>query len=377
MKNFSQAMKYARGFSLVELMVALTIGLIILSAVSMLFVSSKKTYTTQDSLARLQENARFAMQFIVKDLRMAGYYGCIDDIGPDTVNSTLSGSTDFFYNAQIPLEGVDNASGAWYPSGETTLPTDIEAGTDAIAIRKADAGSNLYLDQEMPNTSAVLKTNATDPISGDSITITEILADGDILLISDCASADIFQITGLNDTDPHIVHNTGSGTPGNATKEFSKPYSPSDDKTRIMKFMTVQYYIATGTSGNPALFRKELNNTPVELVDGIESLQILYGKDTTGDRVPNRYLKAGDSGLQSTADWGSVVSVRVGILARTLDDPTTGQPKETDIDSGVYDADGDCPLGAATTDVCYEFTPPTNDRHKRRVFQTVVHLRNL
>ncbi len=367
MKNLAHIMKRARGFSLVELMVALTIGLIILSAVSMLFVSSKKTYTTQDSLARLQENARFAMQFIIKDLRLAGYYGCIDEIGPDTVNSTLSGSTDFFYNAQIPLEGLNDASGAWYPSGETTLPTDIEAGTDAIAIRKADASSSLYLDQEMPNTSAVLKTNNTDPISGDSITITDILANGDILMISDCASADIFQVTGLNTTDPHIVHNTGSGTPGNATKEFSKPYSPSDDKTRIMKFATVQYYIATGASGNPALFRKELDNTPVELVDGIEHLQVMYGKDTTGDRVPNRYLKAGESGLQSAADWGSVVSVRIGIIARTLADPATGNPKESEIDTGSYDADSD-----GTNEISN-----LRDRYRRRVFQTVVHLRNL
>ncbi|OGT19336.1 MAG: hypothetical protein A2V90_04310 [Gammaproteobacteria bacterium RBG_16_57_12] len=377
MKNLQHVMKHVRGFSLVELMVALTIGLIILSAVSMLFVSSKKTYTTQDSLARLQENARFAMQFIVKDLRLAGYYGCIDEIGEDTVNSTLNDETDFFYNAQIPLEGVNGASGQWYPSGETTLPTGVISGTDIVAIRKADSSSNLYLDQEMPNTSANLKTNGTDPNTGSAITISEILEEGDIVMISDCASADVFQVTQLNDTDPHIVHNTGSGTPGNLTKEFSKPYSPSDDKTRIMKFATVQYYIATGASGNPALFRQELDKTPVELVDGIENLQILYGKDTTGDRVPNRYLKAGESGLQTTTDWNSVVSVRVGILARTLDDPTTGTSKETDVDSGVYDVDGDCALGTATSDACYEFTPPANDRHKRRVFQTVVHLRNL
>ncbi|BAV33246.1 type IV pilus minor pilin PilW [Sulfuricaulis limicola] len=368
MKSVAHNTEKMRGFSLVELMVALTIGLIILSAVSMLFVGSKKTYTTQDSLARLQENARFAMQFIIKDLRMAGYYGCIDEISPDAINSTLNGSSDFFYNAQIPIEGLNNATGTWYPSGETTLPTNIKAGTDAIAIRKADANSNLYLDQEMPNTSAVLKTNKTDPVTGAAITITDLLSVGEIIMVSDCASADIMQITQLNTTDPHLVHNSGSSPlPGNSTQKLSKSYSPSGNGTRIMKFTTVQYYIATGASGNPALFRKELNKTPVELVDGIENLQILYGKDTDSDRLPNRYLKAGDAGLQSATDWGSVVSARIGILARTLSDKETGKPKETDLDTFNYDVDGD-----GTN----ELSNP-GDHYKRRVFQAVVHLRNL
>jgi type IV pilus assembly protein PilW len=357
MKQFRQHMVRIKGFSLVELMVALTIGLIILSSVSMLFVSSKKTYTTQDRLARLQENARFAMQFIIKDLRLAGYYGCIDDISADSVNNTLNNSTSFAFDAQIPLEGLNNATGTWYPSGSTTLPSGIAAGTDAIAIRMADTNSPAYLNQEMPNTSAVLKVSTyTDPVTN-----TPYFNVGDIILVSDCTSADIMQVTQVNTTDPHLVHNSGTGTPGNSTQMLSKAYSPSGNGTRVMKFMTRQYFIATGASGNPALWRRDNTATPVELVDGIENLQVLYGKDTDGDRMPNVYLKAGAAGLQSASDWSSVVSVRIGILARTVND------KDTDIDSGTYDVDGD---GAN------DFTAP-GDRNKRRVFQAAVQLRNL
>ncbi len=367
MKSYRRNLRKIHGFSLVELMVAMTIGLIILAAVSTLFVSSKATYTTQDSLSRLQENARFAMQFIIKDLRMAGYYGCIDDISPDTVGSTLnSGADDFFYNAQIPIEGLNNG-GTWYPSGNTAnKPTGIKSGTDAVIIRKGDSDSNLYLDQEMPNTSAVLKLNQTDPVTGATIVLTDILQPDEILMISDCSSADIFQATQLNDSDPHVVHNTGAGTPGNFKKELSKAYSPSGNGTRLMKFTSSMYYVATGAGGNPALFRKELNRTAVEVVEGIEDLQILYGKDTDSDGVPNIYLKAGDAGLQSTADWNSVISARIGVLARTLNDPVTGKPKEFDKDSGTYDVDGD-----GTPELT------ANDNYKRRVFQSVVQLRNL
>jgi type IV pilus assembly protein PilW len=373
MKFFHRNMAAMRGFSLVELMVALTIGLIIMAAVSMLFVSSKKTYTAQDSLARLQENARFAMQFLVKDLRLAGYYGCIDEISAETVNNTLNDDDTFPFNAQIPVEGVNNIggteaspTGTWYPSADTTMPALAIPETDAIAIRMADASSDIYLTTEMPNTSAVLRPNT---ISG--------LSEGDIIMVSDCASADIMQITQLNTTDPHIVHNSGDNDllPGNSGQQLSKAYSPSTspDGTRIMKFTTRTYFIRTGSSGNPALFRRDLNGTPVELVDGVERLQILYGKDTDSDGVPNLYLKAGATGthtLTSENDWSSIVSVRIGILARTVSD------KETDVDSGVYDVDGDCATGAALTHACYEFTAP-GDRHKRRVFQAAVHLRNL
>lgn len=362
MKKSSRQPERTRGFTLVELMVAMTIGLIILAAVSTLFVSSKQTYATQDRLARLQENARFAMQFLIKDLRLTGYYGCISDITEDSINSTLNSSTDFFYNAQIPLEGLNNTSGAWYPSGSTAMPSGIIARTDAVAIRMGEAGNDTYLNQEMPNVSAVLKVNNVQGISV-----------GDIIMVSDCASADIMQVTHINNTDPHIVHNSGSGhTPGNSTQKLSKSYSPSTspDGTKIMKFMTRQYFIAIGASGNPALFRRDNANAARELVDGIENLQILYGKDTDSDGQPNIYLKAGDAGLQSVTDWSAVKSVRIGILARTVDD------KDTDVDTGTYDVDGDCPTGALITDPCY-FTPEADDRNKRRVFQAVVQLRNL
>jgi type IV pilus assembly protein PilW len=354
-----------RGFTLVELMVAMTIGLIILAAVSTLFVSSKQTYTTQDRLARLQENARFAMHFIIKDLRMAGYFGCLDEITPDSMSSTLNSGSDFAYNGQIPLEGLDSTNNKWYPSGFATLPTDIKPGTDAVTMRFADDDNSIYLDQEMPNTSAVLKVNS---IAGLNV--------NDIIVISDCVSADIMQITQLNSSDPHIVHNAGApppGTPGNSTQKLSKAYSPSTapDGTKVMKFVTRTYFIKPGASGSPALFRQDNTAAAVELVDGIENLQVLFGKDTDSDGVPNVYLKAGDTGLESTADWSTVKSVRFGIIAVTVND------KDTDVDSGTYDVDGDCPTGALITDSCYDFTPDLGDRNKRRVFQAVVQLRNL
>lgn len=345
----------SRGYSLIELMVALTIGLIILGAVSTLFVGSKKGYTTQDRLARLQENARFAMQFIIRDMRLAGYYGCVDDITDQNLSNTLNGASGFAYNASSPLEGFDSSTATWYPSGVTTTPSGKISGTDMMMIRMADPSATISISKEMPNSSAELEVSS---VSG--------FSEGDIIVVSDCSSADIMQITNVQTAASKLQHAPGGADatknppwPGNSTQKLSKSYGTSGSK--VMKFISRQYYIGTGASGNPALFRADNAGSGVELVDGIERLEFLFGKDTDSDNTPNTYLKAGATGLQSAVDWSSVVSVRIGILARTLNQ------EDTDTNSSSYDVDGD-----GTND----FTAP-GDRHKRRTFTATVHLRNL
>lgn len=341
-----------RGMSLVELMVAMTIGLIILAAISSIFVTSRQTYTTQDRMARLQENARFAMQFLIKDLRLAGFYGCLDNIDPNTVNNTLNNDTAFAYNALLPIEGLENATGTWSPSGATTLPSGIESGTDAVVIRMADTSTAANISGSMPNESAELDVSST---SG--------FAEDDIIMVSDCANADIMQVTQVQDTALKIQHNPGGSTPGNETQKLSKSYAPP---TKVFKFITRRYFVKRKANGIPSLYRQDNAGAEQELVEGIENLQILYGKDTDTppDDTPNLYLKAGDAGLTTTDDWSGVKSVRIGLLAVTVND------KDTDIDTGSYDVDGD---GAADLTL----VASDNDRNKRRIFQVVVQLRNM
>ena len=69
-----------RGFSLVELMVALVITLILLAGIGQIFLSSKKSFTIQESLGRMQENGRYAMETLAQDVRRAGFWGGNADI---------------------------------------------------------------------------------------------------------------------------------------------------------------------------------------------------------------------------------------------------------------------------------------------------------
>lgn len=357
MRHKAQSRPFA-GFTLVELMVALTIGLIILAAVSSLFVSSKATYTAQDNMARLQENARFAMHFLTKDLRLAGYYGCVDEITPESINITLNDPTNFNFNAQIPIEGLDGGSGTpvWFPSGAAAgLPSNAVPGSDAVTVRFADPSTIVNITKEMPNTSAELDVSST---AGFSV--------GDVIVLSDCASADVMQITEVQESAKKLQHrpsnpdNTKSPPhPGNSTQKLKKAYGPPGGE--IMRFVTRRYFVATGASGNPALFRNQNGGPAEELVDGVELIKILYGRDTDSDRVPDYYTKAGSAGLDEAHEWSSVVSVRIGVLMRTLNE------KSTEVDVQSYDVDGD---GVD------DFTAP-GDRYTRRLFTSTVLLRNL
>ncbi len=337
-----------QGFTLVELMVALTIGLVIMAAVSTLFVSSKRTYTSQDQLSRLQENARFAMHFIMSDLRLAGYYGCLDDVTNENVFSAVNSTALAYTVNQSAVEGLENATGNWLPSGISSVPTSIHAGTDAILIRMADPAASAALTTRMANESAVLTVGSTANFSI-----------GDTVMVADCARADLMQVSGKTGTT--LSHATGNPPdPGNLVATLSKAY---DSPASVTKFITRRYYIRDNGL-IPSLYSDDNGGTPQEMVQGIEQLQILYGVDTDNplDGVPNKYVKAASvSATNATYGWNAVVTVRIGIIARTLDD------KDTVLDNRVYDVDGD-----GSTDL-----PAQNDRYKRRVFQATVQLRNM
>ncbi|HEX8596814.1 MAG TPA: prepilin-type N-terminal cleavage/methylation domain-containing protein [Pseudomonas sp.] len=69
--------KFARGFGLVEIMVALVLGLVVTLGIIQIFAASRGTYVTQNSSARMQEDARFVLSKLIQEVRMAGMFGCL------------------------------------------------------------------------------------------------------------------------------------------------------------------------------------------------------------------------------------------------------------------------------------------------------------
>ncbi|MFC1748855.1 PilW family protein [Pseudomonadota bacterium] len=275
-----------QGFSLVEMMVAITISLILLAGVLQIFMSSKQANRMQEAMSRLQENGRFAVQFIVRDVRLADFWGCHGNLVNVTsdLNSAGAGYIDYTTGA---IAGVDGGG-----------------GSDTLTVMGAYASGIYVVAPFMPNEAANLQV-----VAGANISAT------DILLVSDCVSADIFQVTNANPNGAktEVVHNVGNPgiTPGNATGNLSKTY---DGDARTYKVRQVSYFVQNGAYGGPSLFRSENGNNQ-ELIEGVEDIQVLYGQDTDSDGSANRYVVAGAAGLVMS----EVVSLRVTLSLRTED----------------------------------------------------------
>ena len=171
-----------RGLSLVEIMVALAVGVVLLTGVVQIYASTKATYRLQDNLARLQENGRFALDFLTRDVRMAGYHGCTN-FGP--VTNTLNNPSSLQYDFTIGLIGYNDV-GASPPSVLSDLADNPVLGTDVIVIRR---NSDNPVRIVKNNSSAQLFAEVLSQVPGgcpDGSDKVSGLCQTDILMVSDC-----------------------------------------------------------------------------------------------------------------------------------------------------------------------------------------------
>lgn len=332
------------GASLIEIMIALVLGLMLTAGLFQIYLSSKQSYRMQDALSRRQENLRYATLLLTRDLRMAGYRGCLKDTGQ--VKNTLNTPTDFLYNFGLHVQGFE-ASGAssWTPALHASL-APVVAETDVLTLRST-SGPGVYIAQSMPSTSADLKVQ--DNLSPAPFAA----AGGDIVLITDCGGAAVFQITQYTVASGNIVHNAGlsSPSPGNATKDLGRRF---DIGSELLVLNTVSYFIRNSANGTgPALWRRIGLRNAEELVEGIENMQVQYGEDTDADAVPDAYRIA-----SSVVNWRNVNTVRVAMLAVGL-----GESQTSLTDTRQYT-------------LLDRTVGPFNDKRLRRVVTVTISLRN-
>ena len=340
-----------RGMTLVDLLVGCTIGLFLVGVMGAVYLGSKTTFVAQDSGARIQENGRFAVDVLSNDLRMSGFRGCrsIDPRTnlPQAVNNTLNSAATLRYNYAQPIWASRNVSGGWAPALEAPLTgLSPNAAGDVLVLRRP-VGVGWSLVGEMAATSDAL-----------SITATANFTTSDLLMVADCASADVLQATnatpGANGSIAHVV-GANAIVPGVATAALSRRYAHD---ARVWRMQSVMYYLAASTrhTGQMALWS---HTTPVydgspataELVTGVERMAVTFGVDTNADSAADRFQNA-----SQVTNWDQVVSARVELLvAGAESDSVTTTPQPYNFD------------GATTT--------PT-DRRLRTVMSTVVSLRN-
>jgi type IV pilus assembly protein PilW len=98
-------MRSTRGFGLIELMVALALGLIVVLGVAQIFISAKNTYVSQNASASMQEDARFVLSKMLQEIRMVGMFGCLES--KSIIDASLA--SDFAANSAKPI-AWDNAN---------------------------------------------------------------------------------------------------------------------------------------------------------------------------------------------------------------------------------------------------------------------------
>lgn len=120
--------RHQQGLTLIEILVALMISAFLIAGVIQLFIGSKQTYRSYDALSRIQENGRFVLEAMARDIRMTGYY-------PRVTTRTITGVT--------VTEEVD-APPTWPLSGGLAI---LGVGDDDITLQRRNEGNTAFLSQ--------------------------------------------------------------------------------------------------------------------------------------------------------------------------------------------------------------------------------------
>lgn len=329
--------------SLIELMIALVIGLILMLGVTQVFIASHAASRLSEGVARAQENGRFALDFLERDIRMAGHMGCVNDqahfvkgMGSPKNNlgiATGSGSPLDFSVAIQGYEAPNTGPTSTLAVGQGAIPANLPASISGLTPAPVAGSDILVLRFLAPEGVPVTA------ISGQELTVDATrwarLTEGGVAAptlfgIANCESVDIF------------AGSTTAGKITGATVDFSR-YAPQPQPTQVYRAESMVYYIGQGTNG-PGLRRARANSAGnytinEELVEGIENLQFMYGQDTTtaitGATPPvgNMTVQniatgiSTDTNATGAAEWRRVGLVQVGLVTRSAE--RAGNPADT------------------------------------------------
>lgn len=340
------------GLTLIELMVAMVLGLLVAAGIMTVFMSTSNSNRAQTQLASLQESGRFAITRLKGDLRMANGQYCTNSGGVAKAAAASQVYLDGLRAPKIYAKGITAEmadvttgwgalSGNTYPSQPTAayslpsylsmrgydcgktacLPADPHAtvaaipemgttvnkrvvGADVVTVRYVNAsrgwaivdsgvtGSQLAVAASSPNaieSITLAKSNTTEPPLTDFV-------DGDLAMLADCSNAQVFAVTKSgNVLTPDSANNFSTPAP-------QQPLSAPKVFDFNRDYQTVTYYLRVVDNGNGqttgALVRRVNGGTTGpggsedELVRGVERMDFRYGVEDADGKV--RYLTAGD-----------------------------------------------------------------------------------
>ncbi len=382
MHNTVFDMKKSSGLSLIELLVSMVLGLTLATGVVQIYAGSNTTERDREARQRIQENGRFASNFLSQEIRMAGYLGCLSSIEGATVNSILDGPPATF-QPQFGIQG-------WEATG--TNPGVVNNSVENVAVvasntaewTNGEAGHVIPTFNAVPNSDILRIWNATGaPALVASITegiapaiqaeSDAGIAANDFLIISDCEQADFVQACVVTPDGGPATTSTislSSGcNPGNVNPATISSVTSVADPAEVVRLEGTIFYVGKRNdlaTNPPSLYRRQLSATGTigaaeELIEGVESMQILYGVNLDQDvrNTVDAYIPA-----NLVTEFSKVISVRIGLLMQSVEDGSVPAPQAYTFDGVVYDGGGGG-NGELPTDT-----------KVRRVFTNTISLRN-
>lgn len=315
------------GFSLVELMVAMTIGFIVVASVGYVYLGSRSAFRTTDNMSRMQESARFALDMLSRDVRMAGFVGC-GNLANTSVN-TIANPPVPAISAATAIVGYDDGAGWTNPSGITRLAGDV------ITIQGAfGAGVSI--------TGNCVPVNANLQITGNPYGFEQ----DDVLVVSNCTNTDVFKVTNTPGSSGLVTlaHSNSSNTSNNVSATYCSDAG-------IFRFEQYDYFIGQNPAGRRALYRVSIKEGAQELVENVENMQVEFGRDTNADRAADVYSNATGVG----ANWNQVVTARISLLIASPENNVTTSAQTYNFNGAAVNA---------------------ADRRMYQVFTTTIGIRN-
>jgi type IV pilus assembly protein PilW len=310
-----------RGVTIIELMVGMVLGLLLVLGVISVYVTNQQAARTNEGLARMQESGRIAFELLSRELRQAGGNPCGARL---VANVLLNPASNWAYDfAAGPIRGFEGNQEAVdiVPTG--TAEGERVDGTDAIRVMS-------------PNTtdSAIVVSHNPTAASFELNTVNHGISVNEVVMVCDQQSAAITQISNASPgTNNTIVHNTGSGTPGNCTKGLGYPTLCTTNGTPktftggsiVSRLNPGFWYIGNNPRGGRSLYRAT-QGARTEVTDGVVNMQLRYlTRNATSGTLANDWVDANLITDWTDAATNAPVAVRVQLSLVSLQPVGTDQ----------------------------------------------------
>jgi type IV pilus assembly protein PilW len=323
----------AAGFSLIELMVAVTLGLLLILALASLLAQQNRARSELDKSAAQAENGRYALSILQSDIQLAGFYGQFADDVP--APGSLPDPCETVDVAEIedslalPLQGYDNVSSVPSPLSTCLAEDNHLDGTDILVVRRLGTSVAGSFDAKRIYVQTTPDSRVTDLGENSATSFTLLKKDGITPADSRAYVERIYFVSPCN------VFASGQST-CTAAADGGKPI-PTLKRLDLTVVGSAAAFVLT------------------PLVEGVENMQLDYGVDTEGVGAPAYpFVEA-----PSLGEWPNVVAVNISLLVRN--------PAETigHQDAKTYNLGLDGSTG------------PFGDRYKRHVYSSGVRVINV